>query len=50
MPEYKGNTKYENLGLLGEGAQGAVFRVKRKSDGKVSASDVADYTQAETDL
>jgi hypothetical protein len=43
MPEYKAHAKYENLGLLGEGGQGAVFRVKRKSDGKVSAFDVVGY-------
>jgi hypothetical protein len=36
MTEYKGSSEYENLGLLGEGGQGTVFRVRRKKDGEVS--------------
>jgi hypothetical protein len=29
--------KYEEVGLIGKGSQGKVFRVKRKSDNEVSA-------------
>jgi hypothetical protein len=36
MSEYKGSDMYENLGVLGEGAYGKVFRVRRKQDGEVS--------------
>jgi hypothetical protein len=42
MPEYKGSSDYENLGFLGKGAQGTVFKVKRKTDGEVSDSTTRD--------
>jgi hypothetical protein len=35
MSPFRGNANYENLGLLGKGAQGTVFKVKRKSNGEV---------------